>query len=128
MRQILPDLKDHAEDIKSAIETSLQDQLREGSLKNVQECVNILMIAVRSPGKALSNESFSIFNEKVEAAQLVATILGAEGKVFNKSIEAASDFSQPPPPPPPNTTTTATTLTSLTMNNQQPPTSSGQQP
>ena len=50
------------------------------------------MMAVRSPGTALSDESFAIFNEKVEAAQLVSTILGAEGKLVNKGIEAASDL------------------------------------
>ena len=76
------------EKVSQALEASLKGHLRDRSLDNIQECMLILRNAVLSAGE-VQPTSKDNFNQKVEAALLVSSVLGAEGAVIREGIDAA---------------------------------------
>ena len=77
--------------VGEAIEKSLQGQLREGSMTNVTDCLKTMMVAVhQTESQCVDEDVKTDFFQKVEAAQLVSTILGDEGHKVSAGVHAAS--------------------------------------
>ena len=92
MKEVLDDLKANACEVGQAMEASLQNQLRDGLLANVLECMRVLMLTLASAETVVEEEIADTFYQNVERAQLVSTILGAEGKTDSAGIAAASSL------------------------------------
>ena len=92
MKEVLDELKGQAAEVGAAITAALQNQLRDGSLANVQECIRVLLMAMGCAGTVVEQEVADTFYQNVERAQLVSTILGEDGKTVNAGIKAAHDL------------------------------------
>ena len=91
-KEVLDELKDQAAEVGKSMESALQGHLREGSMANVKECIQVLVQAARCPGTLLEEHVSMDFYKKVEMTQLVSTILGDEGKIVNTGAETACNL------------------------------------
>ena len=76
------------EKLGQTLEESLKGHLRDRSLSHIQECFLILRNAVLSAGE-VRPESKDNFYNKMEAAQLVSTVLGAEGNAIRQGMDVS---------------------------------------
>ncbi|CAE7753076.1 unnamed protein product [Symbiodinium necroappetens] len=88
MKECVDKLVAEKEKVSHSLEASLKSHLRDRSLTNIQECMLILRNAVLSAGE-VQTTSKDNFDQKVEAALLVSSVLGAEGTVIREGIDAA---------------------------------------